>query len=118
MLRSRRLVLAVVFLGLLEQIRQRRDVRRESAPGQPGLDLLEEPAVPVGISKRGEVAVRATLGIRTRNDRSAEDVEVEDLADVGAVSDELGARAAWISETTRNRLCAEPGAAVVIPRPK
>lgn len=33
------------------------------AAGQPGRDLLEEPAVPVRISERGERAVAAVLGI-------------------------------------------------------
>src|SRR6185312_14294842 len=52
-LRSSRLVLAVVLLCLPQKPGQRRDVQvGESSSGKTGLDLLEQPAVAVGIVER------------------------------------------------------------------
>src|SRR5271168_211347 len=57
-LRSRRFVFAVVLLGLLQELRQRRDIQiAESSAGKPRCDFLKQPSVAIGITKRGERAV-------------------------------------------------------------
>src|SRR6266478_6626701 len=90
-------VLAVALLGFAQEIGQRRDVEAaQPASRKPGGDLLQQPAVAVGIAERDPRAVGAPLRIRARqaalrpgDTESA--VEMEDLARVGAVGDELGA---------------------------
>src|SRR6185436_17116633 len=90
MLRSGPFVSAVVLLGLLEKLRQSPDVQSaETPPGEPRRDLLEEPAVPVGIAERGPRAVSAVLRVAARRaplrPGDAEvALEVEDLAHLGA----------------------------------
>src|SRR5262245_40396778 len=62
------------------------------APGEPRLDLLQEPAVAVGILERGQGRVRVGLGMRSRHRLAAEAAEVEGLADVDAVLAEIASR--------------------------
>src|SRR6202008_2448561 len=52
-----RFVRAVALLGFAQQSGQRRDVQAEPTPGKPGLDLLQQPAVAVGVAERGPRAV-------------------------------------------------------------
>ena len=49
---SGRLVRAVMLLGLTQKLCQRRDVHAESPSGKPRRDLLQHPAVAVGIAER------------------------------------------------------------------
>ncbi len=59
-------VLAMMLLRLKQKVGQRQDVQiAESTSGQARCDLLQQPAVAVGIAERGERAVAAMLGIRT-----------------------------------------------------
>src|SRR5580658_10390062 len=59
-------VLAMMLLRLNQKLCQRRDVQiAESTSGQARCDLLQQPAVAVGIAEGGERAVAAMLGIRT-----------------------------------------------------
>src|SRR5262245_63746679 len=51
MFRSGRFVLAMVFLGFLQELGQRREVEAESSAGKPSLDLLQQPAVAVWVGK-------------------------------------------------------------------
>jgi hypothetical protein len=60
---------------------------RVDAPGKPGRDLLQQPAVAVGIAERGERAVAAMLGVRTAD--LAVRAGVEDLAHLDAGFDQL-----------------------------
>lgn len=55
---------AMALLCLLRKLCQSREVQAESSSGQPRCDLLEQPAVAVGIAERGERAVAARLGRR------------------------------------------------------
>src|SRR5271155_1057247 len=64
------LVLAVGGLGTPKRARQvacgaERSRRGIDAPWKPGGDLLQQPAVAIGIAERGERAVAATIGIWT-----------------------------------------------------
>ena len=86
------LVLAVGGLRAPHRVRQvaggaERSRGGVDAPGKPGRDLLQQPAVAVGIAERGEREVAAMLGIRTA-DRAVR-AEVEDLAHLDAGRDEL-----------------------------
>ena len=76
---------------------------RVDAPGKPGRDLLQQPAVAVGIAERGERAVAAMLGIRTADSAAPKQVglilagvraggAVENLADLDAAGEQLFAR--------------------------
>jgi hypothetical protein len=100
-----RLVLSVGGRGAPKRARQivrrREGCRRGvNATGQPRGDLLEQPAVAVRITERGERAVAATLGIRTADPEPPKQVGlvgagvhaagvVENLADLDAASEQL-----------------------------
>src|SRR5580704_18602878 len=100
-----RLVLSVGGRGAPKRARQivrRREGRRRgvNATGQPRRDLLEQPAVAVRITERGERAVAAMLGIRTGDPEPPKQVGlvragvhaagvVENLADLDAASEQL-----------------------------
>ena len=84
------------------QIVRRREGRRRGvdATGQPRRDLLEQPAVAVRITERGERAVAAMLGIRTADPEPPKQVGlvrasvhaggvVEHLADLDAATEQL-----------------------------
>ena len=96
-LRSGRFVLAMALLCLSQKLGQRRDVHAaEPASGKPRLDLLEHPAVAVGIVERGKREIGATFRIRPRHAslRPGEmeaALEMEHLTHVDPVADELGA---------------------------
>src|SRR4029077_7172211 len=64
----------------------KRSCARVDAPWKPGGDLLQHPAVAVGIAEQGERAVGATLRIRT-TDRAVR-AEVENLAHLDAGGDQ------------------------------
>ena len=51
MLRSGRFVLAMTLLCFPEKLGQSRHLQAEAPPGKPRRDLLEEPAVTVGITE-------------------------------------------------------------------
>src|SRR5258705_8026683 len=60
-------VLAVALLGFAQEIGQGRDVEAaQPAPRKPGGDLLQQPAVAVGIAERDPRTVRAPLRVRAR----------------------------------------------------
>src|SRR6266540_3471167 len=59
---------------------------RVDAPGKPGGDFLEQPAVAVRVAERGEREVAAMLGIRTAD--PAVRAGVEDLAHLDAGGDQ------------------------------
>src|SRR6185295_4328236 len=72
------------------------------APGQPGRNLLEQPAVAIRIAERGERAIATMLGIRTRDSESPKQVglvrtgihaagAVEHLADLDAATAQVAA---------------------------
>src|SRR5687767_708509 len=56
-------------------------------PGQPGRDLLEEPAVAVGIAERGVALVGAALRVQAR--AGSVGAEVEEVTDLYAAADEV-----------------------------
>ena len=74
--------------------------RRIDAPGQPGRDFLQQPAIAVRIAERGERAVAAMIGRGTadavagavRTEPRARRPLVEHLADLGAAAGELASR--------------------------
>ena len=93
------LELAVAVLGVLQQIRQGRDVQAaEAAAGKPRLDFLEQPAVAVGITERGVGAVGAAIGMGPWQRRAADAGEMEQVADVYSAGDELCAASRQIGE--------------------
>src|SRR5262249_2632628 len=61
-IRSARFVLAMALLCLSQKLGQSRDVYAEPSSGKPRLDLLEQPAVAVWITERGERAVACAIG--------------------------------------------------------
>ena len=73
--------------------------RAGHAAGFPLPDLLEDPAVAVGVAEVGERAVVGVLGIRAR--RPAARRHVADLADLDAACRSSSARAASMSVTMR-----------------
>jgi len=84
------------MLRFAQEIGQRRDIEAaQPASGKPGGDLLDHPAVAVGIAEGDPRAVGAALRVRARQSPLRPDdpqraVEMKDLARVGAVDDELG----------------------------
>src|SRR5271167_5172631 len=73
---------------------------RVNAPGKPRRDLLQQPAIAVGIAERGERAVAAMLGIPTADPAPPKQVGlvlasvhaagvVEHLADPDATTEQL-----------------------------
>ena len=86
--------------ALARSLRRREGRRRGvDATGQPGRDLLEQPAVAVRITERGERAVAAMLGIRTADPDPPKQiglvragvhaVAVEHFADLDAAIEQL-----------------------------
>src|SRR5688500_8979711 len=66
-LRSGRFVGAMMLLCLSQELGQSRDVHAAQAPpGKPRLDLLQQPAIAVGIAERDPREVGTTFGIRSR----------------------------------------------------
>jgi len=75
----------------VEQVGPGRDVRRRACPfpaGQPCDDLLQEPAVAVRVGERGVGLIGAALRVAAR---LAAAVQVEDLADLSALFNQVGA---------------------------
>ena len=97
-------------------------------PGSRAVTSCNSQPLPSGSLERGVRVVGAALGIRAADRRRAEQIRlvragahvarvVEHFADRDATSEQL-LRAASMSETTRYRPWAEPGAAAVTPLPK
>src|SRR5262249_6082899 len=91
-LRTLCLVVAVPLLGFLKKLSERWDIQAESSTGKPRLDLLEEPAVSIGIAKRRERPVAGMIGRRTADSITT------------AVTAELGPRSAGVKDVAD--LCA------------
>src|SRR2546425_518845 len=64
---------------------------RSNPSGKPRLDLLEQPAVAVRIAEPGKGAVRTAFRVRARQACPLGSGVMEQLTDVGAAGDELGA---------------------------
>src|SRR5271167_1365521 len=75
---------------------------RVDAPRKPGRDLLQQPAVAVGITERGERAIAAMFGIRTADPKPSKQVGpirpsvhaggiVEDIADLDTATEQFAA---------------------------
>ena len=123
--RCGRFVVAVVFLRLAQKLRQSRDVIAESSSRKPRLDLLEHPAIAIGVAERGERAVAGMIGRRPADstacavalELSSGRPSVEHLADL----DTAGRRARRAQRQYRGRSrympSAEPGVAEVIIAP-
>ena len=76
-LRSGRLVIAVMLLSLLQELGECRDVQiTKSSAWQPGCDFLKRPSIAVGITKRGERVVRGMLGRWPADATAAFDLEL------------------------------------------
>ena len=88
--------------------------KRRVAPvamsGKPGRDLLQKPAIAVGIAERGAREIAAMLGIRTARTGPPKPRWKISLTLMPAATS--ASRATSMSETTR-KLLAEPGAADV-----
>src|SRR5215471_20012970 len=80
------LVVAVPLLGFLEELSERWGIQAESSPGQPRFDLLEQPAVAIGIAERGERSITGMIGRRAVH------------ATTPAVALELGSRSARMKD--------------------
>src|SRR5689334_15794525 len=65
----RLLVMVVVLRRLAQKLRKGLDVRRPLATGKPRLNLLEQPAIAVGIRKRRKREIRTTFRIATGSAR-------------------------------------------------
>src|SRR5262249_44628519 len=99
-LRSRRLVLAMVLLGLSQELGQSRYVQAESSSGKSGRDLLEQPAVAVRVAERDERTVAGVFGGRPAEstaraiglELSARRPSVEHLAGLDTAGDEFVTR--------------------------
>src|SRR5438034_3348355 len=88
--RGGRLEDAVTLGGLVQQLRQSRDVPQPDPAGEALRDLLQQPAVAVRIGERREAAIRLALRIRARLvPAGAQAAPVPDLADVRAVADQV-----------------------------
>ena len=115
------LVLAVGGLRTPKRARQvacgrERSLAGVDAPGKPGRDLLQQPAIAVGVAERGEGAVGGDsrwLAIRSQLelDRPASAWNI--VADLDAAGDELVARSLDVRDDQVQPL-AEPGAADVM----
>src|SRR3954468_14998346 len=73
------------------------------APWQPRRDLLQQPGVAVRIAEAGEGAVSGAVGRRAADagagvEPVAERALVEDLADLDAAGDEVGARGVEVAD--------------------
>src|ERR1700678_1892645 len=124
----RLLVVTVVLRRLAEKLGQSCDVHGwcarhlPFAAGSTRPDLLEQPAVPVRILKRGKRVVGTTLRVAPAHVCVLPGLEdaagvVKDLAHVDAAGDQVGA-AASRSPTARTRASVRPGLADAIPLPK
>jgi hypothetical protein len=76
-LRSGRLVFAVVLLSLLQELGQRRDIQiTKSSARQSRCDFLKQPSIAVGITKRGKRVVAGMLGYDPADATAAVDPEL------------------------------------------
>src|ERR1700722_11171617 len=74
-LRSGRLVFAVVLLSLFQELGQRRDIQvTKSSARQSFCDPLTQPSISVGITKRGERVVAGMFGCRPADATAAVDL--------------------------------------------
>ena len=76
-LRSGRLIFAVVLFSLLQEFGQRRDIQiTQSSARYPRCDFLKQPSIAIGITKRGERAVGGMVGCWSANATAAVDPEL------------------------------------------
>ena len=88
--RGDRLERAVAFGRFVQEPCERGDVHHSSPRPGAARDLLQQPAVAVGIAERCEGAVRAAVGVGAGlASLGSEAAPVPDLADVDAASDQL-----------------------------